>query len=117
MASTRREQLEAAGRWLRQERERRGFATVKAFAERLGVDPSMASNYERGIHAVTDERAEQIAGLFDMPVVDVRRGLGLWVPEMVGLNKATRIRQRDARIVELRRIADELRTAIDELSG
>lgn len=31
--------------------------------------------------AVPDERAAQIADLFDMDEIEVRRGLGLWVPE------------------------------------
>lgn len=45
------------------------------------MQPQTVSSYERGVNAVDDERAETIAGAFGMDVVEVRRGLGLWVPE------------------------------------
>ena len=77
----RREQLEVAGRWLRQERERRGFTKLGSFARAVGVDPSQISNYERGVNAVSDDRAEQIANVLHMPLIEVRRNLGLWVPQ------------------------------------
>jgi transcriptional regulator with XRE-family HTH domain len=69
-----------AGRWLREQRRRRGFETVGAFARALGVDPSRVSNYERGDGRVPDERADQIAELLRMDVIHVRRNLGLWTP-------------------------------------
>jgi transcriptional regulator with XRE-family HTH domain len=71
---------EEAGRWLREQRRRRGFETVGAFARALGVDPSRVSNYERGDSRVPDTRADQIAELLHMDVIHVRRNLGLWVP-------------------------------------
>jgi transcriptional regulator with XRE-family HTH domain len=78
--ATKRDRLEAAGRWLRDARERRGYATAADFARALRVDQSLVSRYERGLSAVGDERAEQIAQVLRMDIVDVRGGLGLWVP-------------------------------------
>lgn len=78
--ASKRDRLEAAGRWLRDARERRGYATAADFARALRVDQSLVSRYERGLSAVGDERAEQIARLLRMDIVDVRGGLGLWVP-------------------------------------
>lgn len=81
---TKREQLEAAGRWLRDQRESHGYATAVDFARALGVDQSLVSRYERGISEVSDERAAKIAELFGMDLVETRRGLGLWVPSEPG---------------------------------
>jgi transcriptional regulator with XRE-family HTH domain len=77
---SKRERLERAGLWLKAAREERGFSTATAFALALGVNQSMVSRYERGSSEVEDERAEQIANVLGMPLVEVRRGLGLWVP-------------------------------------
>ena len=71
---------QAAGRWLRDQRRRRGFETVGEFARALDVDPSRVSNYERGKSKVPDDRADRIAELFGMSVIEVRRQLGLWLP-------------------------------------
>jgi transcriptional regulator with XRE-family HTH domain len=87
--ASRRDQLEAAGRWLRRARERRGYQTAADFARALQVDQSLVSRYERGISAVGDERAEQIAHVLRMDVIDVRGGLGLWVPRE-SADRATR---------------------------
>ena len=78
--TSRRSGLEEAGRWLRRARERRGYRTAADFARVLQVDQSLVSRYERGISAVGDERAEQIAQILRMDIIDVRSGLGLWVP-------------------------------------
>jgi transcriptional regulator with XRE-family HTH domain len=86
--ASRRDQLEAAGRWLRGARERRGYQTAADFARALQVDQSLISRYERGISAVGDERAEQIAQVLRMDIVDARRGLGLWVPRESGSRAA-----------------------------
>lgn len=80
MADDRRERQEAAGRWLKEARFARGYHTAGALARALDVDPSRISQYERGMSAVPDERAAQIAELFGLPEIQVRRGLGLWVP-------------------------------------
>jgi transcriptional regulator with XRE-family HTH domain len=69
-----------AGRWLRDERRRRGYETVGALARALQVDPSRISQYETGNARVPDERATQIAEVFRMSEIEVRRRLGLWVP-------------------------------------
>lgn len=78
--TSKRQQQEAAGRWLRDAREQRGFRTAGALARRMGVSDSIVSRYETGISAVSDERAEQIAEALGMDIIEVRRGLGLWVP-------------------------------------
>lgn len=82
--TSKRDQKEAAGRWLRQAREKRGFTTASALARRMGVSESMVSRIETGLSAATDERAEQIAEALGMNIVDVRRNLGLWVPPDAG---------------------------------
>ncbi|MGH9251619.1 MAG: helix-turn-helix domain-containing protein [Acidimicrobiales bacterium] len=110
-----RARLTAAGQWLRHAREQRGFTTGKSFADALGMDPSQLSKYESGVYEVTDERAKQIAAVLRLPVVNVRRGLGMWVPDETPTDASDR--QRDERIADLRRLSDQLRTAIDELSG
>lgn len=76
----RRERLIAAGQWLRDQRQRRGFPTAAEFARRLDIDRAVLSNYERGVNAIDDERAEQIAEVLGMDLIEVRRNLGLWVP-------------------------------------
>ncbi|MEO5874903.1 MAG: helix-turn-helix transcriptional regulator [Streptosporangiaceae bacterium] len=82
--SNKHERQAAAGRWLREARERHGFATAAALATRLGVSTSLVSRLETGDSAATDERAEQIADALDLDLVEVRRGLGLWAPEETG---------------------------------
>ena len=76
----RRARLAQAGQWLRANRQKRGYARQVEFATALGVDNSVLSNYERGVSQVDDERAAQIARLLDMDEIEVRQGLGLWVP-------------------------------------
>jgi len=83
LVTSKREQQEAAGRWLRQARERKGFATAAALAQRMGVSVSLVSRYETGLSAISDERAQQIAEALGMDLFEVRRGLGLWVPETI----------------------------------
>lgn len=78
--TSKREQQEAAGRWLRDTREQRGYATAAELARRLAVSPALISRYETGLSAVSDDRAEQIAEALGMDLMEVRRGLGLWVP-------------------------------------
>lgn len=79
--TSKRQQQEAAGRWLREARERRGYRTAGALARRMGVSDSLISRYETGVSSVSDDRAEQIAVALNMNIITVRRGLGLWVPE------------------------------------
>jgi transcriptional regulator with XRE-family HTH domain len=68
-----------AGRWLRATRERRGFPTGDALAQRLGVTPGVISRYETGASKVSDERARQLADALGLDIITVRRNLGLWV--------------------------------------
>lgn len=76
----RRERLRAAGEWLRDARIRRGFPTAVEFARKLGIDKAVISNYERGVNAIDDQRAGQIAEALGMDLLEVRRGLRMWVP-------------------------------------
>lgn len=69
-----------AGQWLREARQNAKI-TSRDFAYALGISTAQLSNYELGKHRFTDERAEQIAGALRLPIVDVRLGLGLWVPD------------------------------------
>lgn len=70
-----------AGLWLRRARTSHGFESAGELARALEVDPSVVSRYERGLGGVPDDRAEQIAKVLRLPVIEVRRGLGLWVPD------------------------------------
>lgn len=80
---SKRQRLEAAGEWLRRARKRGGYRTAVALADALGIDRSMVSRYESGISEVDDDRAQQIAEVLGLSLIEVRRGLGLWVPTEV----------------------------------
>ena len=96
---TRRERLDAAGRWLVKQRSLVGrFDTAAEFARALGTSAANVSNYETGKAEVSDDMAERIAEVLGLPILDVRRGLRLWVPprgepvqpnSLVGLPMAT----------------------------
>lgn len=79
-ALQRQERQWRAGQWLRDVRKAAGVEP-KELARQMDLTPAQVSNYELGKHKFTDERAEQIARTLNMDIVDVRRGLGLWVPE------------------------------------
>lgn len=70
----RRDRLEEAGKWLRQQR-RRKYSTAAAFARVLEVDSSQISNYERGMHEVPAERIPVIASALGVEEIQVWRGL------------------------------------------
>jgi transcriptional regulator with XRE-family HTH domain len=76
----RRSEPTPAGRWLRQQRERLGIATQAELDRRLGWNKGTVNNYETRDVMVSDERAEQLAELFGLDIITVRRNLGLWVP-------------------------------------
>ena len=76
---TRKDRLTAAGDWLRAQREEKGWSGT-AFAQRLGIGQVRVSSYERGQYEVPEELTKKIAEVFEMPMVDVRRELGFWVP-------------------------------------
>jgi transcriptional regulator with XRE-family HTH domain len=80
MSPSERSDREAAGRWLREQRRRKGFETVGGFARAIGVDTSRVSNYETGKSEVPDDRAERIAEVLGLDIITVRKNLGLWVP-------------------------------------
>lgn len=70
----------AAAKWLRETREARGYSTAGAFARALGIERYQLSNWETGRSAIGDDDAARIAETLGMPEIQVRRGLGLWVP-------------------------------------
>ncbi|KLL11549.1 helix-turn-helix domain-containing protein [Protofrankia coriariae] len=79
----RRERLarqQQAGEWLRQAREAAGYSGTR-FAAALGVHQAQVSKYETGISKPDDDRAREIARLLGLDEIDVRRKLGLWIPE------------------------------------
>jgi len=49
-------------------------------ARKLGVNQVRISAYERGQYEVPDSIAEGLAAAFELPVIEIRRNLGLWVP-------------------------------------
>ncbi|WP_083390901.1 helix-turn-helix domain-containing protein [Parafrankia soli] len=75
----RQQRLQAAGAWLKTQREARGWSGSD-LARRLDVPQSRVSAYERGQYEVSNEAAEQISTTLDVPIIEARRQLGLWVP-------------------------------------
>ncbi|MBD2900772.1 hypothetical protein amrb99_97810 [Actinomadura sp. RB99] len=69
----------AAGDWLRHQRELRGLE-VREVAIALGVATQTVYGWETGKHRWSDERAEQLAKILKLDILEVRAGLGLWVP-------------------------------------
>lgn len=71
----------AAGRWLVEKRSLVGrYDTAADFARALDITPARLSSYERGISLVDDDMAQRIADVLGMSIIEVRKGLGLWVP-------------------------------------
>lgn len=77
--TTRAERLQAAGMWLRTQREMRGWSGSD-LARKLGINQVRVSAYERGQYEVPNEVADQLAAVLELAVLDVRKHLGLWVP-------------------------------------
>lgn len=82
----RQERLRQAGTWLRTQRETRGWSGSD-LAKRLDVNQVRVSAYERGQYEVPNAIAENIAAAFDLPLIEVRRQLGLWVPSDTDLHQ------------------------------
>jgi len=99
----RQERLRHAGSWLRTQREAKGWSGSD-LARQLDVNQVRVSAYERGQYEVPSAVAERVAAAFDLPLLAVRRQLGLWVPA-------------DAELFELQQYADPARLADDTLIG
>lgn len=82
----RKERLRSAGSWLRTERENRGWSGSD-LARLLGVNQVRISAYERGQYEVSSALADALADVFGLPVIEVRRQLGLWVPSDAELDQ------------------------------
>jgi transcriptional regulator with XRE-family HTH domain len=80
----RQERLRSAGTWLRTQRELRGWSGSD-LARRLNINQTRVSAYERGQYEVPSEVTERLATVFNLPVIEVRRNLGLWVPSETDL--------------------------------
>lgn len=72
---------ERAGQWLRAARQNAGYETAGAFGAAIGAHAASVSAYEIGKQSVPDSRVDDIARALRMATIDVRRGLGLWVPD------------------------------------
>ncbi len=70
-----------AGAWLRSARTDAGYRSAGAFAKVVGVHQTQINNYERGIHRIPEERALDLARALRLPVIEVRRRLGMWLPD------------------------------------
>ena len=68
------------GRWLREQRRKRGFSSAAAFGREVGASKEVVSAWELGRFAIPDNRAEAIAETLGVSVLETRRGLGMWVP-------------------------------------
>lgn len=75
----RRDRLHAAGEWLTAARKEAGLSQAQ-LGERLGVSGANVSNYERGVISFPDERTRDLSKALGVDELDVRRGLGLYVP-------------------------------------
>lgn len=73
------QRLQAAGAWLRTQREARGWSGSD-LGRRLEVNQTRVSSWERGQYEVSDEAAVAIAATLGMPLIETRKQLGLWVP-------------------------------------
>ncbi len=109
-----REQRLEAGAWLRRQREARG-KSVRDIANALGISTQSIYGWEAGDSAPDGENGDKLAAVLNLDVLDLRRRYGLWVPDDTPADIGQR--RREERISELRRIADELRATVDELSG
>ncbi|MCK9928102.1 helix-turn-helix domain-containing protein [Frankia sp. Mgl5] len=70
-----------AGAWLRSARTEAGYRSAAAFAKVVGVHQTQINNYERGVHRIPEERAPDLAAALRIPVVELRRRLGMWLPD------------------------------------
>lgn len=68
-----------AAEWLQAAREKAGYSATE-FAKAIGAHQTSISNYENGKSAVPESKIEAIADALHLTVIDVRRGLGRWVP-------------------------------------
>jgi transcriptional regulator with XRE-family HTH domain len=102
----RQQRLQAAGAWLKSQREARGWSGSD-LARRVGLNQSRVSAYERGQYEVSNEAAEQIATTLEIPLIETRRQLGLWTPSKHDLNGY-------ARYVDPKQISDDV--LLDELN-
>lgn len=55
--------------------------SVRQLANHLDVATQVIYDWQNGKNAVNTERAQQIAHLFELDIIEVRRNLGLWVPD------------------------------------
>lgn len=99
-AQDRQQRLQAAGVWLKNQREARGWSGSD-LARRLGLNQTRVSAYERGQYEVSNEAAEQIAATLEIPLIETRRQLGLWTPN-------TRDLSGYARYVDPTQISDDV---------
>lgn len=103
-----RARLIQAGRWLREQRERRGITSQAELARRLGWDKSLISNYESGKTEIPDDRAEDLAEFLGIDIITFRSKFGLWVaPRRSSMDEV------EATLDDSERLAAELR-ALDE---
>src|SRR5690625_185474 len=81
MANEQRPTLNERGAWLREARIEAGYTVQADFARALDIDKSLLSNYETGKSRPSDGIAARIAIALQRPVIEVRRNLGMWVPD------------------------------------
>lgn len=74
-----RDRLQTAGEWLAAARGQ-AHLTQKQLAALLGISGAHVSNYERGISAFPDDQTKRLADALGRDELDVRRGLGMYVP-------------------------------------
>jgi transcriptional regulator with XRE-family HTH domain len=103
----------SAGEWLRRELAHRGIS-VRDATEAVGLKATQAVYaWLSDKAAPTDEAAKKLAGLLDVPEVEVRRRFGLWIPgDEETPPDLDRDRLREA-LRRFRQAADDLERLID----
>jgi transcriptional regulator with XRE-family HTH domain len=96
------------GDWLRDQMERKQL-TTRDVAEAVGLRDQAVYYWLTGRTAPKDEAASKLAGLLDVPEVEVRRRFGLWVPSDTGTEAQPSSEDLDA-------VEEMLRTALAELN-
>lgn len=79
--------------------------------------PQSVYSWEAGKTGLSDERAKQLADLFGMPEIEVRRNLGLWVPEPDADSESATSSPTAAQIAELEALLDRATKTLRKLKS
>lgn len=113
-----RERLVEAGEWLKATRQEKGMS-VRQLAAEIDVATQVIYDWQNGKNAVSEDNAAKIAQAFEMDLIQVRRNLGLWVPDDPGTTARGTREQAEAaarnELDELQRLLDEAQQRLERL--